>query len=94
MNAIISFWTTWAPMFRVEGRRVGLAPVLVHDVEVHGVADDEDVLHRPDRVGVVAAAAHHAPQPVTDQEKGEDLLVHAQRAERGGDPLADDVGRP
>ena len=51
-----------------------------------------DVLHRADRVGVVAAAAHHASQPVTDQEKREDLLVHAQ-AELG-DPRADDVRRP
>src|SRR6187399_2292578 len=77
-----------------EGRRVRLAPILVHDVEVDGVAGDEDVLHRPDRVGVVAAAAHHAPQPVADQEKGEDLLVHAQRAERGGNPGADDIRGP
>ena len=33
------------------------------------------------RVGVVATAAHHSPQPVTDQEESEDLLVHAE-AER------------
>ena len=66
----------------IEGRRIDLAPVLVHDVEVQPVADDEDVLHRADRVGVVAAAAHDAAQPVSDEQKREDLLVHAQRAER------------
>ena len=94
MTASISFCDDLGHDIPIEGRRVDLAPVLVHDVEVQRVADDEDVLHRPDRVGVVAAAAHHASQPVTDQEKGEDLLVHAQRAERGGDPRADDIRRP
>ena len=76
----------------MEGRRVALAPVLVDDVEVERVADDDDVFHRASRVGVVAAAAHHASEPATDQEKGEDLPVHAQ-ANRG-DPRADEVRRP
>src|SRR5262245_299841 len=49
-----------------EGRRIALAPVLVHDVEVERVADDDDVLHRADRVGVVAASADHPSEPAID----------------------------
>ena len=62
MKAIHLVLHDLSPDIRLEGRRVAFAPVLVHDVEVHGVADDEDVLHRPNGVGVVATAAHHAPQ--------------------------------
>ena len=53
------------------------------------VAGDEDVLHRPNRVGVVAAAAYYATQPITDEEEREELLVHTQ-AELGY-PRADDI---
>ena len=75
-----------------EGRRVAFAPVLVGDLKVQRVADDEDVLHRGNRVGVIAAATHHASKAVTDQEKGEELLVHPQAERR--DPHANHVRRP
>ena len=94
MEAIISFCTTWATMFRA---KVGglISPQSSCAMSKYtGVADDDDVSEGRQRVGVVAAAAHHAPQPVAHQEKGEDLLVHAQRAERGRDPRADEVRRP
>ena len=65
-EAIISFCTTWATMFR---SKIGglLATILVSNVEIEGVADDSDALEGGQRVGVVATAAHDPSQPVTDQ---------------------------
>src|SRR5689334_8657094 len=56
----------------IKGGRIDLAPVLVHDVEVQPVTNDRDVLHRPDRVRVVASSAHHTTQPIANEKKGEE----------------------
>jgi hypothetical protein len=60
----------------------------VQDVELQRVALDAEIVERRHRVGVVAAAAHHAAQRPADLLDDEELL---RRADAEPEPHADHV---